>query len=121
MNAYFDQNRSVYGALSICEVLQIARRRTGIMPLGGVIRRCVASVHSATSHSQRVWQESHGVYGADKVWRQLNRKDIYVARCTARRLMRNQGLLGVRRGKRVRTTVADDAADRPLDRVNRQL
>jgi len=44
-----------------------------------------------------------------------------VARCTVERLMRIQGLQGVRRGKRVRTTVADEAADRPLDRVNRQF
>jgi len=61
------------------------------------------------------------VYGADKVWRQLNREGICVARCTVERLMRNQGLQGVRRGKRVRTTVADDALERPLDRVNRQF
>jgi len=61
------------------------------------------------------------VYGADKVWRQLNREGISVARCTVERLMRNQGLQGVRRGKRVHTTVADDAADRPLDRVNHQF
>jgi len=61
------------------------------------------------------------VYGADKVWRQLNREGIAVARCTVERLMRVQGLQGVRRGKRVRTTVPDDAADRPLDRVNRQF
>jgi len=70
---------------------------------------------------ERVWQENLGVYGADKVWRQLNREGIVVARCTVERLMRSQGLQGVRRGKRVRTTVADDAADRPLDRVNRQF
>jgi len=44
-----------------------------------------------------------------------------VARCTVERLMRSQGLQGVRRGKRVHTTIADDAADRPLDRVNRQF
>jgi len=69
----------------------------------------------------RVWQENLGVYGADKVWRQLNRDGIVVARCTVERLMRSQGLQGVRRGKRVRTTVTDDATDRPLDRVNRQF
>ena len=69
----------------------------------------------------RVWQESHRVYGADKVWRQLNREGVAVARCTVERLMRAQGLQGVRRGKRLRTTVADDTASRPLDRVNRQF
>jgi len=55
------------------------------------------------------------------VWRQLNREGVTVARCTVERLMRSQALQGVRRGKRVRTTIADDAADRPLDRVNRQF
>jgi len=70
---------------------------------------------------KRVWQDNLGVYGADKVWRQLNREGIVVARCTVERLMRSQALQGVRRGKRVRTTIADDAADRPLDRVNRQF
>lgn len=70
---------------------------------------------------QRVWQENHRVYGADKVWRQLNREGVTVARCTVERLMRAQGLQGVRRGKRLRTTIPDDAASRPVDRVNRQF
>ena len=70
---------------------------------------------------QRVWQENHRVYGADKVWRQLNREGVTVAHCTVERLMRAQGLQGVRRGKRLRTTIADDAASRPVDRVNRQF
>jgi len=70
---------------------------------------------------QRVFQDHHGVYGTDKVWRQLKREGIAVARCTVERLMRRQGLQGVRRGKRVRTTIAEDAASRPLDRVNRQF
>jgi len=73
-----------------------------------------------TVNIQRVWQENHGVYGADKVWRQLNREGICVVRCTARRLMRNQGLQGVRRGKRVRTTIADDAPERASGRSGRQ-
>ncbi len=61
------------------------------------------------------------VYGADKVWRQLNREGVVVARCTVERLMRQQGLQGVRRGKAVRTTVPDPKAPCPLDRVNRQF
>lgn len=72
-------------------------------------------------HVHRIWQENHRVYGADKVWRQLNREGVTVARCTVERLMRAQGLQGVRRGKRLRTTVPDDATVRPLDRVNRQF
>ncbi len=70
---------------------------------------------------QRVWQANMGVYGADKVWKQMNRERIAVARCTVERLMKQLGLRGVMRGKRVRTTISDAAAARPLDRVNRQL
>jgi len=61
------------------------------------------------------------VYGADKVWRQMNREGVAVARCTVERLMRRLGLRGARRGKSVRTTIGDAAAPRPLDRVNRQF
>jgi len=61
------------------------------------------------------------VYGADKVWKQMNREGITVARCTVERLMRQQGLRGVIRGKRVRTTTPDISSPRPLDRVNRQF
>ena len=73
------------------------------------------------TYIERVWQQNHRVYGADKVWRQLNREGVIVARCTVERLMRAQGLQGVRRGKRLRTTIPNDAACRPLDRVNRQF
>lgn len=70
---------------------------------------------------QRVWQANLQVYGADKVWRQMKREDIRVARCTVERLMKRLGLVGVRRGKAVRTTVPDHAVACPLDRVNRQF
>ena len=61
------------------------------------------------------------VYGADKVWHQMNRQGTTVARCTVERLMKRLGLQGVRRGKVVRTTVPDKAVPCPLDRVNRQF
>ena len=70
---------------------------------------------------QRVWHANWQVYGADKVWTQMNREGIAVARCTVERLMKRMGLHGVRRGKVVRTTVPDKAAPCPLDRVNRQF
>ena len=70
---------------------------------------------------QRVWQANMQVYGADKVWRQLTREGVTVARCTVERLMRKLGLRGVMRGKVVRTTVGDAKAPCPLDRVNRQF
>ena len=70
---------------------------------------------------QRVWQANLQVYGADKVWRQLNREGVRVARCLVERLMKRLGLEGVRRGKVVRTTVPDMALPCPLDRVHRQF
>ena len=70
---------------------------------------------------QRVWDENKCVYGADKVWRQLKREGIDVARCTVERLMRQKGLRGVVRGRKVRTTVPAAAAERPLDLVKREF
>jgi len=71
------------------------------------------------AESQRVPTQNFPVYGARKVWRPLNREGLVVARCTVERWRRALGLQGVRRGKRCRTTVAEAAADRPGDRVNR--
>jgi putative transposase len=68
---------------------------------------------------QRVWHANWQVYGADKVWLQLNREGIRVARCTVERLIKRLGLQGVRRGKSMRTTTPDTSAPCPLDRVNR--
>ena len=70
---------------------------------------------------ERVWQANLQVYGADKVWRQLQREGVTVARCTVERLMRRQGLRGVRRGKTVRTTIPAPQAACPQDRVQRQF
>ncbi len=70
---------------------------------------------------QAVWQANMQVYGADKIWHQMNRQGTKVARCTVERLMKRLGLQGVRRGKVIRTTVPDKAAPCPLDRVNRQF
>ena len=70
---------------------------------------------------QRVWDDNFRVYGVRKVWRQLKREGHVVARSTVARLMRDLGLRGVVRGRRVKTTVPDDLLERPLDRVNRQF
>ncbi|EHC1615132.1 IS3 family transposase, partial [Escherichia coli] len=69
---------------------------------------------------QRVYDENHQVYGVRKVWRQLLREGIRVARCTVARLMAVMGLAGVLRGKKVRTTVSRKAVS-ACDRVNRQF
>ena len=77
---------------------------------------------------QLAWEQSRRLYGARKVWRELLRTPREelgvvgrVARCTVERLMRRDGLAGVVRGRRVRTTVPADLADRPLDRVKRDF
>lgn len=70
---------------------------------------------------EQVWNANLQVYGADKVWKQMNREGVEVACCTVERLMRRLGLSGVRRGKVVRTTVSDNKAPCPLDKVNRQF
>jgi transposase InsO family protein len=68
-----------------------------------------------------VWEANRRVYGARKVWRQLRREAVPVARCTIERLMRADGLRGVVRGRRVRTTTPEVTAQRPLDLVQRQF
>ena len=85
--------------------------------------RCARAQRDDTlaPHIERVWQANTRVYGADKVWKQINREGVAIARCTVERLMRRLGLQGVRRGKVVRTTISDMKAPCPLDRVNRQF
>jgi transposase InsO family protein len=70
---------------------------------------------------RRVHAENFDVYGARKVWRQLGREGVVVARCTVERLMRRMGLCGVVRGKVARTTIPDKALPCPADKVNRQF
>jgi len=66
----------------------------------------------------RVFGENLFVYGADKIWTQLNREEIRVARCTVERLMRAEGLSGARRGRAFTiTTHTDDRLHRPHDLV----
>jgi putative transposase len=67
----------------------------------------------------RVWDQNYRVYGADKIWAQLNREGITVARCTVERLMRSLGVKGLVRGRRHRTTKPNPAAERPRDLVER--
>ena len=72
---------------------------------------------------QRVYDASlDGVYGAKKVWKQLNREGVAVARCTVERLMNELGLSGVQKGRRYKvTTIGDDALQRPSDLVDRHF
>ena len=86
-------------------------------------RRCARAQRDAVLAPQiaRVWQANLQVYGAVKVWRQLGREGLPVARCTVERLMRQHGLRGVVRGKVVRTTNGDRNAPCPMDRVHREF
>ena len=127
MIAFIDAHRHrVSGALRwgiepICAVLQIAPstyHAAKKRPLSA------QAVRDAELRPQvlRVWEQNLSVYGADKVWDQLNKDGVRVARCTIERLMADMGLQGCRRGRLwVRTTEGDDRLDRPADLVSRQF
>ena len=68
-----------------------------------------------------VFDENFGVYGAPRIWAQLNREGIRVARCTVERLMRDMGIRGAVRGKTRRTTIAAVGTARPADLVDRRF
>jgi len=72
---------------------------------------------------QRVYDAGlDGVYGAKKVWKQLNREGVRVARCTVERLMNELGLSGVQKGRRYKvTTIGDESLQRPSDLVDRHF
>ena len=69
----------------------------------------------------RVWRDNFEVYGAEKVWLELNRQGITVARCTVERLMRELGIQGVGRGRKVRTTIPGKDGQRAGDLLNRDF
>ena len=125
MVSFIDEHRAEYGVESICAQLPIApsmyyehrARQADPERLPPRLRRDRALV----SEIRRVHEDNFRVYGARKVWRQLGREGQLVARCTVERLMRAQGLRGVVRGRKCRTTIPDDSAARPLDRVSRQF
>ena len=118
-----DVHRQVHGVEPICKALQIApsgyRCHTARQRSPALLPARVQRDLMLAPHIERIWQANLQVYGADKVWKQLGREGLAVARCTVERLMRRQGLRGVMRGKVVRTTISDAKAPCPLDRVNR--
>ncbi|WP_181875779.1 IS3 family transposase [Escherichia coli] len=118
-----DKLRKLYGVGPVCSELHIAP---------STYYHCQQQRHHPDKRSaraqrddwlkkeiQRVYDENHKVYGVRKVWRQLLREGIRVARCTVARLMAVMGLAGVLRGKKVRTTISRKAVAAG-DRVNRQ-
>lgn len=125
MKAFIDDHREAYGVEPICKVLPIAPS-TYYLHAARLVTPSQRSARAQrdeilSGHIQRVWEENFQVYGVRKVWRQLLREGVAVARCTVERLMRQIGLQGVVRGKPVKTTVSDKATPCPLDRVNRQF
>ena len=125
MIAFVDDHRASYGVEPICRLLPIA---PSTYRAHATVRREPARASARARRDAelrpeiaRVHAENFGVYGVRKVWRQLHREGVAVARCTVERLMRVMGLRGVVRGKTVKTTVQNPAAPCPLDRVNRQF
>jgi putative transposase len=123
--SFIDDHRQAYGVEPICAELPIApstyyeqkarQADPGRLPL----RTQKDTV--LCPEILRVWEANFQVYGADKVWRQLHREGVEVARCTVERLMRGMGLQGAVRGKKAKTTVSDDSAARPADLVKRNF
>jgi len=125
MIAFIDDHRGAYGVEPICKVLPIApstyfdHRAKQMDParLSARVRRDAALRPTIN----RVFKDNLKVYGARKVWLQMNREGVSVARYTVERLMRVMRLRGVIRGKTIRTTMPDKDASCPLDHVNRQF
>jgi putative transposase len=125
MITFIDDHRETFGVEPICKVLPIApstyhdqaAKRADPEKLPARTKQDLVLKPEIV----RVFAENFEVYGARKVWRQLNRERIPVARCTVERLMRDMGLQGAIRGKPVKTTISDKAAPCPLDHVNRQF
>jgi transposase InsO family protein len=125
MVAFVDAHRAEYGVEPICAELQIApssyyelkARERDPERIPPRLKRDAA----LRVDIQRVWHENFSVYGARKAWRQLNREQIPVARCTVERLMRAMGLRGAIRGRGFKTTIPDEKAARPADLVERQF
>jgi putative transposase len=124
---FIEKHRGAYGVEPICGILPIApstyyehlaQRREPERRAPRVKRDEELSVEI-----QRIHRESFGgVYGAEKVWRQLRREDFAVARCTVERLMREMGLRGAVRGRAFKvTTISDPLAERPSDLVQREF
>ena len=125
MIAFIDDHRGAYGVEPIRGVLPIApstyhahvARRGDPAKASARVRQDLA----LREEIRRVHTANLGVHGVRKIWRQLGREGIAVARCTVARPMRRMGLRGVVRGKETRTTIADKASPCPADKVNRQF
>jgi len=122
---FVDEHKSVFGVEPICRVLSAHGAPIAPSTYYAAVSRppSARSVRDAQLKTEisRVWKDNREVYGADKVWLELNRQGISVARCTTERLMRELGLQGVRRGRRVRTTVPGKDGQRAGDLLHRDF
>ena len=129
MLAFIDAHREQYGVESICKLLPIApstyyEHKGHARRIRQSCRRVCAGRDGELGPAiRRVWEENFRAYGARsaRCGSSLNREQIRVARCTVERLMRREGLEGIGRGRHKRTTIASDAAEKPLDRVQRRF
>jgi transposase InsO family protein len=125
MMAFINENRATYGVEPICRVLPIApstyHARAAQQSDPATASARARRDTELRERIRRVFVANFGVYGVRKVWRQLGREGVLVARCTVARLMRQMGLRGVVRGKETRTTVPAKGTPGPADRVNRQF
>ena len=139
MISFIKDHREEHGVEPICRVLQIAP---------SIARQCICKANvtrgtfyerlaierdprRASDRAKRdaylrqelsdIWTKNRSVYGARKLWHAMKREKIDIARCTVERLMRQVGIEGVRRGKKVKTTHGQSAELCPLDKVNRQF
>jgi putative transposase len=120
VSAYIDEHRDCFGVEPICSALQFAPRTYYAIKARPPSARALRDAELKPL-IVRVHRDNFGVYGVDKVWAQLNREGVRVARCTIARLMRELGLRGVVRGKPKYTTIPADAANRPRDLVDRRF
>jgi putative transposase len=123
MVAFIDDQRAAYGVEPICAMLPIAPSTYYMAKAraGDPEQRSQRAKRDARlcEEIRRVWEANLRVYGVRKVWRQLLREGISVARCTVARLMRQLGLVGAIRGRRFTTTGPDTTTARSADLVNR--
>jgi putative transposase len=123
--SFIDEQRHLFGVEPICRVLTEHGWPIASSTYRGIKTGLPSSRQRRdgrlTSEIRRVHRGNYRAFGARKVWLTLNREGTPVARCTVERLMREHGLRGVVRGRTVRTTVADESASRPADRVQRNF
>jgi transposase InsO family protein len=125
MVSFIDDHREEHGVEPVCQQLQIApstyyEHKAREADPSRLPKRSVRDAE-LREQIERVWKENFGVYGARKVWLQLLREEVEVARCTVERLMREMGLQGVVRGRKAQTTISEDLAERPADLVQRSF